>query len=513
MSVDRGKGGSALHGISINNKEKLLWTESFELLQTFVEEVLNLSNGVWSCPGGVAKQYKDEDIDFRWYPDTQSITLKGKAKDVIREKMLSLAAIQGQLVNTVNKVFDQNNHVDETITYSSQHDNNNLPLENVKTKNSPILAVEVNEVIDISTTFGTPIINSSQSQRRCEAFNLSNLSDKLSLDRVALFESEFSEYKEKINQSISNILVQLSESKNIIRQHEIELQKKGDEIAQLKSDNLHLYESLNKLKSKFSPAEHIKHVQINDEITPGVVNVIHYDQLNNEHVNDPVSLIHGIDKHSSLEIDQLSNLNAKNPSPIVIETNEDSPLLIDTQAPDSNRNLDVNVDSSTKPIKVNCILRNENKALNSKSVNERNTNPEMIRHPDPKKSITPCPFLKRRGWCLKGARCDFKHSRDEQKHLVPCPFLQNRGFCLKGSRCDFSHGGNYPYHLSPPRPANNYLTRSFYYHHQFPQNYPRRQGFFQTYPKPLMEISVQHPLPHTSHNYPYYRTAHAETLV
>ena len=106
---------------------------------------------------------------------------------------------------------------------------------------------------------------------------------------------------------------------------------------------------------------------------------------------------------------------------------------------------------------------------------------------------------------MKGARCDFKHPRDEQKHLVPCPFLQNRGFCLKGSRCDFSHGGNYPHHLSPPRPVTNHLTRSFYHHHQFPPNYPRRQGFFQTYPKPLMEISVQPPLPHTYHNYPGLR--------
>ncbi|CAB3999918.1 ---NA--- [Paramuricea clavata] len=44
------------------------------------------------------------------------------------------------------------------------------------------------------------------------------------------------------------------------------------------------------------------------------------------------------------------------------------------------------------------------------------------------KSTIPCPFLKRRGWCAKGRRCDFKHPRGEQKHLVPCPFLQNRGF-------------------------------------------------------------------------------------
>jgi hypothetical protein len=102
MSSNQGKGGSVLYGISINNKGKLVWTESYQLLQTFVEEVLSLSNGVWSCPGGDAKQYKAEDIDIRWYPETQSITLNGKAKDEIKEKLLSVAAIQVQLASTVN---------------------------------------------------------------------------------------------------------------------------------------------------------------------------------------------------------------------------------------------------------------------------------------------------------------------------------------------------------------------------------------------------------------------------
>ena len=45
----------------------------------------------------------------------------------------------------------------------------------------------------------------------------------------------------------------------------------------------------------------------------------------------------------------------------------------------------------------------------------------MTRHLNPEKGIIPCPFLKRRGWCVKGARCDFKHPRDDEKHLVPCP--------------------------------------------------------------------------------------------
>ena len=56
------------------------------------------------------------------------------------------------------------------------------------------------------------------------------------------------------------------------------------------------------------------------------------------------------------------------------------------------------------------------------------------------KRSTSCPFLVRRGRCLKGNQCDFKHSSSEPlKHNIPCPFLRNRGYCLKDNQCDFSH--------------------------------------------------------------------------
>ena len=131
-------------------------------------------------------------------------------------------------------------------------------------------------------------------------------------------------------------------------------------------------------------------------------------------------------------------------------------MLDNTPFPDPSVNQDSKADSTLKPKEANDMLRDENKALNSKFDNELNTNSEKNRHLNSKKGITPCPFLKRRGWCVKGVRCDFKHPRDEvQKYLVPCPFLQKRGFCLKGVRCDFSHSFSYPYRSLPSRPVNN----------------------------------------------------------
>ena len=49
---------SLLHSLSLNNKEKLIWTASYDSLQRFVKEYLNLREGSWSSPGGDGKLYE-----------------------------------------------------------------------------------------------------------------------------------------------------------------------------------------------------------------------------------------------------------------------------------------------------------------------------------------------------------------------------------------------------------------------------------------------------------------------
>ena len=97
MNANKDKGISLLHNISLNDKDKLKWTGTFQALQMFVEEGLNISNGIWSSPGGDAKQFKAKDIDLRWYSDTQSITLNGKLKEAIKEQLISLASVSKRL--------------------------------------------------------------------------------------------------------------------------------------------------------------------------------------------------------------------------------------------------------------------------------------------------------------------------------------------------------------------------------------------------------------------------------
>ena len=102
---------SLLHSISTNAKGKLIWLGTFQSLQQFVEDILNLSNGIWDCPGGHDRRFKSEKIDIRWYPDTKSITLSGTLEEEIKAELESLASISKSLANVEdhNKTADDHN--------------------------------------------------------------------------------------------------------------------------------------------------------------------------------------------------------------------------------------------------------------------------------------------------------------------------------------------------------------------------------------------------------------------
>ena len=136
MSLNLSTRDSLLHGISFNKNGKIIWTKSFEDLQMFVEEVLDLTDGDWGCPGGFAKQFKSENIDLRWYSDSQRITLNGKAKDEIGERLNSAALISGKLANpNSSEGSTVDNHVGEkhasstlNIDDSKDENNDNRPI-------------------------------------------------------------------------------------------------------------------------------------------------------------------------------------------------------------------------------------------------------------------------------------------------------------------------------------------------------------------------------------------------
>ena len=143
MNPEQTKNGSVLHGISINAKDKLICNGSYEELQMFVEEVLDISDGVWDCPGGDAKRYTSSNLDMRWYQDSKSITLNGERKNEIKEKLISLALVSKQVKNCVHEggvVDDEHNQVDAN---QNQIDAYQLSLETLKV---PLISLLLNDI-------------------------------------------------------------------------------------------------------------------------------------------------------------------------------------------------------------------------------------------------------------------------------------------------------------------------------------------------------------------------------
>ena len=122
---------SLLHNLSVNDKGKLTWNSSYDLLRKFVDEVLNLPNGEWSSPGGDAKLFESEGVSIRWYAKAKTITLNGRCQSATEEKLYSIASISKELAE-VNK---QNSDTDcalgspSRVEATSKLDRNDKSLE------------------------------------------------------------------------------------------------------------------------------------------------------------------------------------------------------------------------------------------------------------------------------------------------------------------------------------------------------------------------------------------------
>ena len=113
---------SLLHSLCLNNKGKLIWTASYDSLQRFVEECLDLREGNWSSPGGGAKLYNSGGVSIRWYENSQMITVNGEDKVEVEAKLKSIASISKELSsnNVVNtEVPEVRSHQPEAILASS----------------------------------------------------------------------------------------------------------------------------------------------------------------------------------------------------------------------------------------------------------------------------------------------------------------------------------------------------------------------------------------------------------
>ena len=129
--------------------------------------------------------------------------------------------------------------------------------------------------------------------------------------------------------------------------------------------------------------------------------------------------------------------------------------------------------------------RNKTKILTEQSNKNESSNPNIQAHHGKKwgktpKRYTPCPFLRRRGWCAKGNQCDFMHPKPvqhEYQTLTPYPFTQRDGLSpIRNCHFSCSDIHHEIYNQAPFYPT------PFLSHRRRPMT-----------PVPLMDILVQPP--------------------
>ena len=171
---------------------------------------------------------------------------------------------------------------------------------------------------------------------------------------------------------------------------------------------------------------------------------------------------------SSAEINKDQSVTLLNDNPIIHCSDEGNDLYMPKVSKDYT--LTVNSPIQNAPTKIS--------SSEIGNVPNMNNLEKDLSKENPSKCITPCPFILRRGWCIKGDRCDFSHQNlinaPQPRHMpgvskssVFCPFLRRKGFCLKGLRCDFSHAEPSPRSFVKPPPINGYLPHP-----------PKNQNFF-----------------------------------
>ena len=121
--------GSLIHNLPLKYKGKLIWTNSLNFLEAFVEEALNLADGKWCLLGSGTKVYENQDVVIKWHMKTQTLAVDEGENSEIEEKLMSWALISKKLASKlVISDSDQNEHMLMTIICPSQQINSSRSL-------------------------------------------------------------------------------------------------------------------------------------------------------------------------------------------------------------------------------------------------------------------------------------------------------------------------------------------------------------------------------------------------
>jgi lysophospholipase L1-like esterase len=246
MNANKDKGISLLHNISLNDKDKLKWTGTFQALQMFVEEGLNISNGIWSSPGGDAKQFKAKDIDLRWYSDTQSITLNGKLKEAIKEQLISLASVSKRLSAVEESEAGNQDSYNENVSFEQSSESEKSSESHSLEKSSESHSKESKAGNQDSYNENVSFEQSSETEKSSESHSLEYLNNQLEALNKAVFTNTaaIKSLIENTNDSKQPNYQELENEIGILKEKN---RKLTDKNANLKNENSDLEVRINNL--------------------------------------------------------------------------------------------------------------------------------------------------------------------------------------------------------------------------------------------------------------------------
>ena len=377
------------------SKLRLSWTGDFASLKIFVGENLNLQ-GTWSSPGGERKVFVAENLTIQWLQKKKFLSFEGK---------------------NVNKVV--NHFIKYMCTDSKTGKYDACNIDNAKFQNKQKAKNDENPDGETSME--------RQSSSVCICSDLSSEITDLKLDFGSL-KSKLYKRIHIIEDKISSSDVHINEDFNIYGNLTTNAPKTpmlvvrdGEKLAGKLSE----YDNDQLNDSNDCPA-------LNDEDSNLSVAIV-YEQntaisnLNTEMRNSTSQCIH--EQHT----EALGTTLQDQPSML----NQISSPLVNAQTSRYDRTL-----SHTR-----CKKRAEQNGI-SNADHETGNPPNKTC-----KSSKDCATN-----TLSGDKPPNNFKRSTAKHLTPCPFMKGRGFCLKGSSCDFLHGKFRPSNVTQ-RPPKNLMNR------------------------------------------------------
>ena len=374
---------------------RLKWTGDLSELNRIVREVWELE-GKWSSPGGQSKKFSSTNCDFilTWHKGkAKSMLFKGKDGALVRDRCILICkqVTQSMLKSQLPDDGQMNSNTSVCVSSNNLSDVH----EKAATDCPPLIGTIQNQTVcrlspdSVDGHCQTEIIELNNNNCGCGCGIIAAELEGLKLELVILQKS----FESKLDCFVTELAIERAN------------------VSQLKQE-------------------------LADEKTK------------NSRFESKLALLNNRIETGEVIIDQLGPLNTS------INSKEACNSDINTQTKNADQELSNSKDNSgqssmSENVDFNNfdgVVQVSSNKIHSTAHNKNELTTRII-----PKHLVACPFLRKKGSCLKGSRCDFSHNVSQScinkknanmhssKHLITCPFLLRKGHCLKGSRCDFSH--------------------------------------------------------------------------